>query len=177
MRFGVGLRPERIGLHGAGECNVCGVKPAETDIRVCQRREPRHIGRVESHRTRQRLRRRAEPLRVLMQAPEQRPGFSVGRIGSDCALEVCCGFAGRPSGNEDPGEQFPRVEVVGVFRQQAFEIRACLRVITGLSQRERASFDGVRVGNLRERHPQREKNTESADPEAIAIHSASASAR
>ena len=64
-----------------------------------------------------------------------------------------------------------------MFRQQAFEIRARLRVITSLSQRERATFDGIRIRNLRQRHPQREQDTESADPEAMAIHSANASAR
>jgi hypothetical protein len=55
-----------------------------------------------------------------------RPGFSIRRVGCDCALEVRCRFAYRLSGNQDPREQFPRLEVVGAFRQQAFEIRARL---------------------------------------------------
>ena len=75
-----GFGRSRVRLHGARECCVCILHPAETDIRVCQSRERRHVGRIESYRTRQRLRRRAEALRILMQSPKQRPRFSIRRI-------------------------------------------------------------------------------------------------
>ena len=145
MRFGVRCRPKPVRLHGAPECGVCIVHPAETDIRVCEGGERWHVGRVESYRTRQRLRRWAEALRILMQSPEQRPGFSIRRVGSDCALEVCCRFAYRLSGNQDPREQFPRLEIVGAFRQQALEIRTSLYIIACLSERKRATSDGIRI--------------------------------
>ena len=124
---------------------VSVVDSIETDIRVCQSSKRRHVGRIEPDGARQRLRSRAEALGILMQTPKQRPGFSIGRIDSDGAIEVCGGFAKLPCCNQNSREQFSCGRVIGTFRQQTFESRARLCVVAGLSKLERAASDGIRI--------------------------------
>jgi hypothetical protein len=156
MYFGVRLRPHCVRLYGAPERGVCVVYPPETDIRVRQRRERRHIVRIELHCARQRLRRRAKPLRILMQTPEQRPRLGIGRIDGHGAIELCCGIACLAGGYQHACEQLSRREVVGPFRQQTFERRTRLYVIASLREFQRAAFDRIRIRHLRQRHTERD---------------------
>jgi hypothetical protein len=47
-----------------------------------------------------------------------------------------------------------------VFRQQTFEILTRLYVVAGLSERERATSDGTRIRNLRQRNAECEDDSQ-----------------
>jgi hypothetical protein len=64
------------------------------------------------------------------------------------------------SRDEHPREQFPREAIIRPFRNEPFEVGARLCVIARLSERERATFDGIRIRNLRQRNTEREDDGE-----------------